>query len=347
MGTLRTDAEAWREAVSRTWTPAAWLVQDAPESDVVLSSRVRYARNLTGFRFPHHSAPDGLRAVQRQVRRAVERAELPLTELERVNAPERDFLRGCRLIAPEFTLGQGARSLWLDPRRRLSLMVNEEDHIRLQALTGGFSLGSAQRLADDVLERLEDHLEFAHHSEFGWLTASPSNVGPARRWSIFFNLAALEHTGRLPGIIDALENTDMVVRGLFGELSRRVGAFLQVSAIEGPAYDFNGAAKFLLQAEREARRDMPRFKLEQLAKEQRDGLLTAPEISLAQSLAALSWIRWAGAAGIAGFPAHYRVVDQWMTHLDVAGTTDARVADRHRAEYLRHQWAAAETEGRA
>jgi len=82
--------------------------------------------------------------VQRQVRRAVEQAELPLSELERVNAPERDYMRGCRLIAPEFVLGQQARSLWLDSRRRLSLMVNEEDHIRLQALTGGFSLNSGR-----------------------------------------------------------------------------------------------------------------------------------------------------------------------------------------------------------
>lgn len=321
--------------VLRSMPPPAWLSEDAPDGDVVMSSRVRYARNLRGYRFPHHALSEELRQVQRKVTDAAKSTALKFEVFKRLTEAERDYLIGCRLLSPEFLGKEVGRVLLLDEGRSVSIMVNEEDHLRIQALTAGWSIVNAHRAAEFVLTEMSRHLEFAEVSPWGFLTASPYNAGPARRLSVMYHLIGLAQTKHLTPVLQALAARNLVARGLFGESSRAVGAFFQVSSTTGDLPEFQGACDYLLREERLARREVERSKLEDRAASAAEFAITSSEISLADALRVLAWVRWASSASIGGFPESHREVDGWLSALEVRGTTDEKAANRERATYLR------------
>ncbi len=321
--------------VLRSMAPPAWLAQDAPEGDIVVSSRVRYARNVVGHRFPHNAKPDELRVVLEKVKQAA--AGLKLEHHQRLTEAERDFLLGSRLVSPEFQHREPGRSLFLDKPRSVSLMVNEEDHVRLQALTAGWSLRTAQAAADAVLEAMAAKQPFMWSEAHGYLTASPYNAGEARRRSALFHLIALAHTKRLPAVLNALAAWDLTARGLFGESSRAVGAFFQVSAIRGHLPEFVGACEYLIAEERKARREVTRRELEQKARAAVEFAVASASVTLADALRVLAWVRWAASAGVDGTNASFREVDSWVSTMEVHGTQDSETAARHRAVFLRER----------
>ncbi len=337
MPRVEPESEAWRKMVLRSMQPPAWLGCDAPEGDVVISSRCRYARNLCGYRFPHHASTDELFAVQRAVSRAVARPELRMEAMKRLTEAERDFLLGSRLISPEFPHRKSGRMVLLDPSRTVSVMVNEEDHLRVQALTAGWSIRNAEAAADRLMSILGQELRFMRGEGLGYLTASPSNVGEARRWSALFHLIGLAHTRRLTGVLKAMAERGLTARGLFGESSRAVGAFFQVSATSGGLPEFVGACEYLIAQERQARQETSRFQLMDLAYTAADFAVGQNSISLADALRVLGWVRWAVASGQKGLGGDYRDVDHWISTMEVHGTQDERVAARHRATFLRER----------
>lgn len=184
------DSEAWKRMVLRSMPPPAWLGKDAPEGDVVVSSRVRFARNLDGIPVPHLASDEELATVRKRVLEAAK--PLDFEVLKHVSEAERDYLIGCRLVSPDFETRGHGRALLLDRDRSVSIMVNEEDHLRIQALTAGWSVETAGRLAEHVLNRLEGRpdtgatpfdapkpqsaagLTFAR-IDTGYVTASPTN----------------------------------------------------------------------------------------------------------------------------------------------------------------------------
>lgn len=321
--------------VLRSMPPPAWLNEDAPDGDVVMSSRVRYARNLRGFRFPHHARPEELRQIQRKVTEAAKRTSLQFETFKRLTEAERDYLIGCRLLSPEFQGKETGRMLLLDAGRSVSVMVNEEDHVRVQALTAGWSILTAHRSAEFVLAELGRGLDFAHADEWGYLTASPYNAGRARRLSVMFHLIGLAQTKHLTPVLRALAARSLVARGLFGESSRAVGAFFQVSSTSGDLPEFQGACDYLLREERVARREVERSKLQARADAAVEFAVTSSEISLADALRVLAWVRWAASATVPGYPKSHREVDSWLSALEVRGTSDPKAANRERATYLR------------
>lgn len=336
MRTVISDSEAWRKMVLRSMSPAAWLVQDAPDNDVAVSSRVRFARNLRDFRYPHTADSEALREVQTLVRDTIN-AEFPqLNEVTRITPAERDYLLGCRLISLDFPVNQIGRSVWLDERRRLSIMVNEEDHLRVQAVTAGWSLGSAERLAYATTKGLQDQLAMQRSEPFGYLTASPFNCGSGRRRSTLFHLIGLQHEGKLVGVIKALEAQGLHARGLFGESSQRVAGFLQVSATSGTEAEYVGACRFVMDRERQSRREVTRLTLQKIATEVRDYAFLTKNLEMAEALRILAWVRWAGVVGLDGFPSRFREVDAWISSLELLGTTDTQAAARQRADFLRN-----------
>ncbi len=321
--------------VLRSMPVPAWLNEDAPDFDIAISSRTRYARNLRRFRFPHHASNDELRSIQRLVRDAARKEELSLEPHKRISEAERDYLIGCRLISPEFLHREPGRMIMLDDPRSISVMINEEDHIRLQALTAGWSIRTASSLAGYVLEHLESSLEFAKAEDWGFFTSSPFNCGRGRRLSAMFHLIGLAHTKRLPSVLKALVSKGLSARGLFGESSRAVGAFFQVSSTEGPTSAFEGACDYLIRREREARFGVARTTIRERTDSACDFVLRASEISLADSLRIFGWMRWAASIGLSGCPAAVRDVDAWVSMLEVKGTTNEKSADRLRATFLR------------
>lgn len=329
------DSELWKRMVLRSMPLPAWLGVDAPEGDVVVSTRVRYARNLRGRRFPHHAGEVELRAIAAEVVGCYQASELALHVHRRLTVAESEYLVGCRLLSPEFPIRGPGRVLLLDDDRSIGVMVNEEDHVRIQALTAGWSPQTALRIADLVLREGDVRLAFARAEPWGYLTASPFNAGAARRISAMFHLIGLAHAKRTIGVLQALAEQGLVARGLFGESSRAVGAFFQVSATEGADALFLGACDYLLREERTARRELPRKRLDEQARAAVRFAVEARQITLADALRVLGWARWASAVGLEGFPASFREVDQWLAILEVRSTADEDAAARQRADFLR------------
>ena len=331
------SSEAWKKMVLRSMPAPAWLDQEAPHIDIAISSRVRYARNVSGYRFPTTAQPDELKSVQKKIVDAAKTIDPPLDIHKRLTEAERDFLLGCRLISPDFQYRDQHRTLLLDKPRILSLMVNEEDHIRLQSLTAGYSIDTAEAVAQTTLRALAEKISYVRHEDWGWLASSPVNSGEARRRSALFHLIGLAHTKRLGNVLNALAAWGLTARGLYGESSRAVGAFFQVSMTRGQMAEFRGACEYLIGEERISRREISRSELRERTDQAVEFAIASKEISMADALRVLAWVRWARTAGLDHWDGSPREVDHWISTMEVHGTQDAKTAARHRAIFLRER----------
>lgn len=321
--------------VLRSMPPPAWLSGEAPQNDVVLSSRTRIMRNLRGATFVHRAQTEELMQVMQTLLTAARRSGLELETFKALTNAERDYLVGCRLVSPDFPWTLPARAYLVDQERRLSMMVNEEDHLRLQALTGGWSIERTNRIAQNGIDRLAEQVDFAFSPRFGYLSASPINLGRGRRQSAMFHLIGLAQGKRLPPIMTALAAKGITVRGLFGEASRAVGAFAQVSTLDLPREEFVGACEYLIREEREARAAVTKRHLEDRASKAKEFVTGSQTISLADALRVLAWIRWAVAADLPGYFDSLRDVDLTLTTLEIRGSVAEEHAARERAQKLR------------
>lgn len=215
-----------------------WLEASGPHADVVLSTRVRLARNLQGHAFGTRLRDGEAEQVYGQVRDAVNRtdslrggASLDLAALPPL---ARRVLLERHLISREMAGEHGSApprgaALFMDPKERAGVMVNEEDHLRLQALLSGLRLDDAFRLVDRLDEELGARLPFAYHHEFGYLTSCPTNVGTGLRASIFVHLPGLVLTKEIGRVLQGIGQVGLTFRGLYGEGSEVVGNFFQIS----------------------------------------------------------------------------------------------------------------------
>jgi len=211
----------------------AWLDGSGPYGQIVVSTRVRLARNLRGRRFTHHAGESDLAAIRLEAgRRVLERpafaggGEVVLADCR---AHERKFLLESHLASPDLVRDFRHRGLLFSPDLRRVVMVNEEDHLRVQVFRPGFdpvaTCGDALALDNE----LEDGLDFAWSDELGYLTACPTNVGTAFRISVLIHLPALVLTNEIEKILNSLRQLQFTVRGLFGEGSAVRGALFQIS----------------------------------------------------------------------------------------------------------------------
>ncbi len=313
----------------------AWLSGDAPHGDVVLSSRTRLMRNLRGHLFPNKASEAELMTIMDAILDASREVHPSLEIYKGLTNAERDYLVGCRLVSPDFEWTLPGRAFLVDPERSVSLMVNEEDHLRLQALSAGWSPVNSDSTCYTYLNVLESKLQFAFSPDFGYLSASPFNCGEGRRQSCMFHLIGLAHQRRLPSVIKALAAKGIAVRGLFGESSRAIGAFAQVSVIVVPKTEFIGACEYLLNEERLARKAVGRETLSDRALQARDFAIGSPTISLADAMRVLAWVRWAAADEIPGFNFSPRAADAALTTLELRGPSREELAGRQRADLLR------------
>jgi protein arginine kinase len=210
-----------------------WMRGNGPESDIVMSSRVRLARNLSDYPFVRKCTDKDRAAIASAVRRAVD--ALPLsTETEYVDVAklgdlDRQFLMERQLISHELSEAEGARAVILDPSERFSIMVNEEDHLRLQVMQSGLDLESAWTRMNELDDLLESKLTYAFTKKLGYLTACPTNVGTGLRISVMLHLPALVATKQIEKVFRAFSKINVAVRGLFGEGSQFMGDLYQVS----------------------------------------------------------------------------------------------------------------------
>ncbi len=323
--------------VLREMPKPAWLSCDAPYGDVVLSTRARVMRNLRGRRFPGRASLEEMNRTMRDVLEAAVAAGLDMEVNKSLTNAERDYLVGCRLVSPEFEWTLPGRALLTSRDRSISLMVNEEDHLRVQALTAGWSIDHADSLARTVVDALQSKLPFAHSPELGYIAASPYNLGDGRRQSAMFHLIGLAKARRLPAVLKALGAWRIAVRGLFGESSRAVGAFAQVSVLGGTREEFIGACEYLMAEERTARRELGADVLREHVDRAVEFVRSNRSMSLGDAVRSLAWIRWAASAGVDGFEFGSRAVDSVLTLLEIRTTLREAHAAAQRADLLRRE----------
>lgn len=329
------SGDAWLRSTIRSSIQPAWLSIDAPAADIVLSSRCRALRNLRGHNFPHACQDAELETILNKVLGGNKESRLGLDVYRSLTPAERDYFVVSRLCSYEFEYQKIGRALLLDPKGVLSIMVNEEDHLRVQALTAGWSIENADRLCKEALVKLGTTLEFARTERFGYLAASPYNTGAARRLSSLFHLIGLANAGKLPTVMQALLAQGVVVRGTYGESSRAVGAFVQVSITGGTKADFIGACEYLIKEERLARVDTGGKLLERKAEEAVSFADSARSITLSDALRVLGWLRWASQVGTLGYSDSHRYIDTALSQLDIMTGRNEEKAAVERAVWLR------------
>lgn len=212
-----------------------WMRQQSPDKDIVLSSRIRLARNIEDILFPHFASPDSLHEVIKQINNIVQTypfdSEKPfhLLKMKELNALQRHILVEKHLISPNLEQNEQTGATLLSEEQRISVMINEEDHIRIQCIYPGFQLMEAYELASEIDDWLEQYVTYAFHEERGYVTTCPTNVGTGLRASVMLHLPALQLTRKIEKIIPAINQFGLVVRGIYGEGSNSIGNIYQIS----------------------------------------------------------------------------------------------------------------------
>ncbi|MDP2891825.1 MAG: protein arginine kinase [Bacillota bacterium] len=207
-----------------------WLYEAGPESDIVVSSRVRLARNLSGELFPSLLDKKGADGVLDKVKKTVfsKKADFELKDFSLLSPIEKAALAEKRLCSVELA-ESGIGALIVSRDETISIMVNEEDHLRIQCLLPGQQLQAVLAKAGEMDKMLGEKLGFAYDDRLGYLTSCPTNVGTGLRASLMMHLPALELAGQMPGIVHTVGQMGQTVRGLYGEGSSANGCLYQLS----------------------------------------------------------------------------------------------------------------------
>jgi protein arginine kinase len=214
-----------------------WLRGSGPESDIVISSRIRLARNLADFPFISRATDADRAEIERilhtrfdAIREAGKAPKdtlyLTVSELPEI---DRQFLVERQLISREHADSEGARSVIVDPAERFSVMVNEEDHLRIQVMESGLALAEAWEHITRIDDLIEEQVTYAFNDRLGYLTACPTNTGTGVRVSVMLHLPALAITRQIEKVFKSLHKINLAVRGLYGEGSQATGDFYQIS----------------------------------------------------------------------------------------------------------------------
>ncbi len=212
---------------------ALWMCGGGPESDIVVSSRVRLARNVRGVPFPQRADAQQLEAVLVGVQGAVDATPsigpTQVLGMESMSALERQLAVEEHLTSPQHIQDPTSKALVMNRDRSVIIMVNEEDHIRIQAILPGFQLDEALRLGSATDDALEETLDYAFDESLGYLCACPTNVGTGLRSSVMLHLPALAAVNMLGQVLTSVSKVGLAVRGIYGEGTEAVGNLFQVS----------------------------------------------------------------------------------------------------------------------
>ena len=212
-----------------------WLRGNGPMSEVVISSRIRLARNVAGHNFLSRCSRAQRNSLETKIRTALlaetDQFAKGLFYVDLADAPEidRQLLVERHLISKPHATAEGARGVAVGEEESVSVMVNEEDHLRIQVLKSGLQLEEAWEQINQIDDVLESQLDFAFHPRFGYLTACPTNVGTGIRVSVMLHLPALKLTGEIEKVFRAAKDMKLAVRGLYGEGTEATGDFYQIS----------------------------------------------------------------------------------------------------------------------
>jgi protein arginine kinase len=214
-------------------SPGEWLRSEGPHHQIVVSSRVRFARNIRNFAFPGWAKKSErlqiLETIKPKVEELSEMAEAFSVFSQDLSALEKQVLVERHLISREHAAKGVGSAVVMNKKQTLSIMINEEDHLRMQAIRSGLQLKSVFKMIDKADSELETRLDYAFHQQLGFLTACPTNVGTGMRASAMVHLPALVLSEQINQVIQAVNKIGLAVRGLYGEGTEALGNLFQVS----------------------------------------------------------------------------------------------------------------------
>lgn len=209
-----------------------WYLQNGKESDVVISTRVRLSRNIKGIPFITRASKDELKEVYDKMKEITPSLgyNLKFLSLDDMDSITKQSLVEKHLISPDFAKTKMPyTAIIINDEENICIMVNEEDHIKLQVFTSGLDIDNLLNLAIEIDEKIESLVQYSYHEKYGFLTACPTNVGTGLKISTLVHIPALQLTGNLNKMLNIINNLGMNVRGLYGEGSKAEGDVYQVS----------------------------------------------------------------------------------------------------------------------
>lgn len=340
--------------------PAVWLASPGPHDGIVVSTRIRLARNCQGFAFRRKLSKQRQRELVDHLMSAVSLLPALLSathvRLDELDEVGRQALVERQLVSRELANGKHPAGVSVSADQVVSVMANEEDHLRLQVINAGLCVAANLEKAVAIDRELEANLGWAWHERFGYLTACPTNVGTGMRASVMLHLPALAETGELKVALRGLAKLHMTVRGLHGEGSEPTGHYFQVSnqrslglTEQAIAEQITETVQRLVTYEQLARQSLferSRWRLEDKVF-RAWGILTHARSLTSEELAnEQSWIRLGAATGVLEWR-NWQVLDRLFlscqpAHLQLlhADAEDAMSRDRLRADLVRRAFTA-------
>lgn len=214
---------------------SSWMSEDGPDSDIVLSSRIRLARNLSEINFPTLATNDESKTVVQTIEDRISDGTVPgfgameLLRMGDIKPLQKRVLVEKHLISPHLAENSPYGAFLLSENEEISIMINEEDHIRIQCLFPGFQLAEALKAATQIDDWLEERINYAFDEQYGYLTSCPTNAGTGLRASVMMHLPGLVLTRQMNRILPAINQLGLVVRGIYGEGSEALGNIFQIS----------------------------------------------------------------------------------------------------------------------
>lgn len=211
----------------------SWITASGLNSDIVLSSRVRLARNLDKIPYPPRANSQDLQKSLDLINKAVNKnrylKNLIRHKLDDLSELDRQMFVEEYLISPDFAQETGNRDILIDPQGVISIMINEEDHLRMQCIISGLQLEKMWSQINKIDDSLEKNLDFAFSDNWGYLSTCPTNVGTGLRASVMLHLPGLVFTNLMPQVVPSIAQLGLAVRGFYGEGTESEGHFFQIS----------------------------------------------------------------------------------------------------------------------
>jgi protein arginine kinase len=210
-----------------------WFSGSGPLADIVISSRIRLARNLAGYKFLNRCSTDEKSEILKKLRNVLMSLDLGdkifYISVDKAPPLNRHFLMERHLISRHHAFGKGPRGVVIAQKEFFTAMINEEDHLRIQVLKGGLQLSECAEQINHIDDMIEQKVSYAFSPRYGYLTACPTNLGTAIRVSVMLHLPALKITNQIEKFFNAARDMNLAVRGLFGEGTEAAGDFYQIS----------------------------------------------------------------------------------------------------------------------
>lgn len=256
---------------------SSWYTSHAPEDDIAVSTRIRLARNLSGLPFPARMTPEQRKELNLKVKNAVLQSNTPFAKslkyIDMADVPQTEIAAMVErhIISPEFAEENADRAIIISADESISIMIGEEDHVRIQVILGGLQLEKAYDTAEQLDSLLYNELHFAFDRNLGFLTECPTNLGTGLRASVMLHLPVTESNGEISSIAETVGKIGFTVRGMYGEGTKASASMYQVSnqitlgISEKNAIDnLKIITAQLIDKERKARNGLNKIKLEDM-----------------------------------------------------------------------------------